>query len=168
MKIQHFNILKYSFDAFDKHFFFFQNSDFSIAYSAKTTVLWIQISFFFYLKTACNTFLCFRLKIMIHRLFVFSVCKTFSFQTYKFSEILFDVDAQGSGVYLPYLDDPEHCCANSTTLWELYLMKVSCSSNIFSCDWLTQYCLNCIVFLTAIFCCWYRDFKNCLSFIIFC
>ncbi|CAL1548689.1 unnamed protein product, partial [Lymnaea stagnalis] len=45
------------------------------------------------------------------------------FHTYKYSDILFDTEAQGSGVYLPYLEDPEHCCANSTSLWELHLLR---------------------------------------------
>ncbi|RUS77083.1 hypothetical protein EGW08_015166 [Elysia chlorotica] len=42
---------------------------------------------------------------------------------YKYSDILFDAEAQGSGVYLPELEDPEHCCANTTTLWELHLLR---------------------------------------------
>ncbi|XP_005089661.1 nucleolar complex protein 3 homolog [Aplysia californica] len=43
--------------------------------------------------------------------------------SYKYSDLLFDNDIQGSGVYLPYLEDPEHCCANSASLWELHLLR---------------------------------------------
>ncbi|KAK0054220.1 nucleolar complex protein 3 [Biomphalaria pfeifferi] len=42
--------------------------------------------------------------------------------TYKYSDILFDTEAQGSGLYLPFLEDPEHCCANSTSLWDFHLL----------------------------------------------
>jgi len=43
--------------------------------------------------------------------------------SYKYSDIMFDSEVQGSGVYLPYLEDPEHCCANSTSLWELHVLS---------------------------------------------
>lgn len=42
---------------------------------------------------------------------------------YKYTDVLYDSEVQGSGVYLPYLEDPEHCCANSTQLWELHLLR---------------------------------------------
>ena len=47
------------------------------------------------------------------------------FQTYSYCDILFDNEAQGSGVFLPELDDPEHCNAHNTTLWELSYLQVS-------------------------------------------
>ncbi|XP_069133349.1 nucleolar complex protein 3 homolog isoform X2 [Argopecten irradians] len=43
--------------------------------------------------------------------------------TYKSSEMLFDNETQGSGVFLPELADPEHCNAHNTMLWELPLLK---------------------------------------------
>lgn len=43
--------------------------------------------------------------------------------SFKYSDVLYDNEVQGSGVYLPYLEDPEHCCANSTVLWELHLLR---------------------------------------------
>ncbi|GFS03169.1 nucleolar complex protein 3 homolog [Elysia marginata] len=49
---------------------------------------------------------------------------------YKYSDILFDAEAHGSGVYLPELEDPEHCCANNTTLWELHLLRHHYNPNI--------------------------------------
>ncbi|XP_059147297.1 nucleolar complex protein 3 homolog [Physella acuta] len=50
--------------------------------------------------------------------------------TYKYSDILFDTEAQGSGVYLPYLEDPEHCCANTANLWELHLLRRHYDRNV--------------------------------------
>ena len=52
------------------------------------------------------------------------VCIFIFFQTYSYSDILFDNEAQGSGVFLPELDDPEHCNAHSTALWELPYLQV--------------------------------------------
>ncbi|XP_033730225.1 nucleolar complex protein 3 homolog [Pecten maximus] len=43
--------------------------------------------------------------------------------TYKSSEMLFDNETQGSGVFLPELADPEHCNAHNSMLWELPLLK---------------------------------------------
>ncbi|XP_054160970.1 nucleolar complex protein 3 homolog [Oppia nitens] len=41
-------------------------------------------------------------------------------QNHKYSDILLDSeDTVGSGLYQPDVDDPEHCNANSTQLWEL-------------------------------------------------
>jgi len=40
-------------------------------------------------------------------------------------DLLLDNDSQGSGVYLPELDEPEHCNAQNTALWELHLLQVS-------------------------------------------
>ncbi|KAL3864374.1 hypothetical protein ACJMK2_006064 [Sinanodonta woodiana] len=39
--------------------------------------------------------------------------------TYNYCDILFDNEAQGNGLYLPELEDPEHCNAQNTMLWEL-------------------------------------------------
>lgn len=42
----------------------------------------------------------------------------------KSADILLDTDtSQGSGVYLPELDEPEHCNPNATALWELHSMR---------------------------------------------
>ncbi|XP_006825730.1 nucleolar complex protein 3 homolog [Saccoglossus kowalevskii] len=38
-------------------------------------------------------------------------------------DVLLDNDSTGSGVYLAELQEPEHCNAHNTTLWELYLLK---------------------------------------------
>lgn len=40
-------------------------------------------------------------------------------------DLLLDNESQGSGVYLPELDEPEHCNAQNTALWELHLLQVS-------------------------------------------
>ncbi|KAJ8264366.1 hypothetical protein GJAV_G00148320 [Gymnothorax javanicus] len=39
------------------------------------------------------------------------------------SDILLDNEAQGSGVYLPELDQPEYCNPHNTALWELHTIK---------------------------------------------
>ncbi|XP_041370300.1 nucleolar complex protein 3 homolog [Gigantopelta aegis] len=39
------------------------------------------------------------------------------------TDLLFDNEAQGSGVYLPELDDPEHCHAHNATLWEITTLR---------------------------------------------
>lgn len=42
----------------------------------------------------------------------------------KGSDILLDSESTlGSGLYLPEVDDPEHCNPQSTALWELHLLK---------------------------------------------
>lgn len=38
-------------------------------------------------------------------------------------DLLLDNESQGSGVYLPELDEPEHCNAQNTALWELHLLQ---------------------------------------------
>ena len=43
--------------------------------------------------------------------------------THKCTELLFDNETQGSGVFLPYVSDPEHANANNTMLWELTLLQ---------------------------------------------
>ena len=47
------------------------------------------------------------------------------FQTDTRSEILFDTESHGSGVYFAYLDDPEHANASNTALYELHCFRVS-------------------------------------------
>lgn len=42
---------------------------------------------------------------------------------FPYADILYDQEAEGSGVYLPFLHEPEHCHANSAVLWELHAMK---------------------------------------------
>lgn len=39
-------------------------------------------------------------------------------------DLLLDNESQGSGVYLPELEEPEHCNAQNTALWELHLLQV--------------------------------------------
>ena len=43
---------------------------------------------------------------------------------FPYADILYDQEAEGSGVYMPYLQEPEHCHANSAVLWELHALKV--------------------------------------------
>ncbi|KAJ8025806.1 Nucleolar complex protein 3-like [Holothuria leucospilota] len=42
---------------------------------------------------------------------------------YPKSDILLDTESMGSGVFLPELEEPEHCHAQNTVLWELHLLK---------------------------------------------
>lgn len=45
-------------------------------------------------------------------------------QNHKRVDILLDTDtSQGSGTFLPELDEPEYCNAATTALWELHLMR---------------------------------------------
>eukprot|EP01128_Nolandella_sp_AFSM9_P000429 TRINITY_DN1058_c0_g1_i1.p1 TRINITY_DN1058_c0_g1~~TRINITY_DN1058_c0_g1_i1.p1 ORF type:complete len:820 (-),score=243.27 TRINITY_DN1058_c0_g1_i1:40-2499(-) len=44
---------------------------------------------------------------------------------YPKTQQLLDPDFQGSGVYRPALDDPEHCCAFASTAWEFCLLHNS-------------------------------------------
>ncbi|NXI63352.1 NOC3L protein, partial [Anseranas semipalmata] len=44
-------------------------------------------------------------------------------QTFPKMDLLLDNESQGSGVYLPELDEPEHCNAQNTALWELHLLQ---------------------------------------------
>ncbi|XP_065527979.1 nucleolar complex protein 3 homolog [Lathamus discolor] len=44
-------------------------------------------------------------------------------QTFPRMDLLLDNESQGSGVYLPELDEPEHCNAQNTALWELHLLQ---------------------------------------------
>ncbi|XP_028929599.1 LOW QUALITY PROTEIN: nucleolar complex protein 3 homolog [Ornithorhynchus anatinus] len=39
------------------------------------------------------------------------------------TDLLFDNEGQGSGVYLPELDEPEYCNAQNTALWELHALR---------------------------------------------
>ncbi|KAJ8873635.1 hypothetical protein PR048_024457 [Dryococelus australis] len=49
----------------------------------------------------------------------------FDSQFNKSVDILLDPDSSvGQGIYLPEMDEPEYCNANSTALWELLLLKV--------------------------------------------
>ncbi|XP_063817723.1 nucleolar complex protein 3 homolog isoform X2 [Pseudophryne corroboree] len=41
-------------------------------------------------------------------------------QTFPKADILLDNESQGSGLYLPELDEPEYCNAQNTALWELH------------------------------------------------
>ena len=50
---------------------------------------------------------------------------TFLLQGDGRSDILFDTESHGSGVYLAELDDPEHANAANTALYELHTLKVS-------------------------------------------
>uniref|UniRef100_A0A8C9UIQ7 Nucleolar complex protein 3 homolog n=1 Tax=Serinus canaria TaxID=9135 RepID=A0A8C9UIQ7_SERCA len=44
-------------------------------------------------------------------------------QTFPRMDLLLDNESQGSGIYLPELDEPEHCNAQNTALWELHLLQ---------------------------------------------
>ncbi|OXB71220.1 UNVERIFIED_CONTAM: hypothetical protein H355_004183, partial [Colinus virginianus] len=44
-------------------------------------------------------------------------------QTFPKMDLLLDNESQGSGVYLPELDEPEHCNAQNTAVWELHLLQ---------------------------------------------
>uniref|UniRef100_A0A8C7FZY6 Nucleolar complex protein 3 homolog n=1 Tax=Oncorhynchus kisutch TaxID=8019 RepID=A0A8C7FZY6_ONCKI len=43
--------------------------------------------------------------------------------TFPKCDILLDNEAQGSGVFLPELDEPEYCNPQNTALWELHTLK---------------------------------------------
>ncbi|XP_026770351.2 nucleolar complex protein 3 homolog isoform X2 [Pangasianodon hypophthalmus] len=43
--------------------------------------------------------------------------------TFPKCDIMLDNDMQGSGVYLPELDEPEYCNPQNTCLWELHTLK---------------------------------------------
>ncbi|XP_053307256.1 nucleolar complex protein 3 homolog [Spea bombifrons] len=44
-------------------------------------------------------------------------------QTFPKTDILLDNDSQGSGIYLPELEEPEYCNAQNTALWELHCLQ---------------------------------------------
>ncbi|MEE6485629.1 hypothetical protein FKM82_014353 [Ascaphus truei] len=44
-------------------------------------------------------------------------------QTFSKTDILLDSDSQGSGLYLPELDEPEYCNVQNTALWELHRLQ---------------------------------------------
>ena len=43
---------------------------------------------------------------------------------FPYADILYDQEVEGSGLYMPYLQEPEHCHANSAVLWELHALRV--------------------------------------------
>ncbi|XP_042312774.1 nucleolar complex protein 3 homolog isoform X2 [Sceloporus undulatus] len=43
--------------------------------------------------------------------------------TFPKSDLLLDNESQGSGLYLPELDEPEYCNAQNTALWELHALQ---------------------------------------------
>uniref|UniRef100_A0A8C6FBK7 Nucleolar complex protein 3 homolog n=1 Tax=Monodon monoceros TaxID=40151 RepID=A0A8C6FBK7_MONMO len=43
--------------------------------------------------------------------------------TFPKTDLLFDNESQGSGVFLPELDEPEYCNAQNTALWELHALR---------------------------------------------
>lgn len=45
-------------------------------------------------------------------------------QSFPKCDFLLDNEIQGSGFYLPELDEPEHCNAQNTALWELHTLQV--------------------------------------------
>lgn len=49
--------------------------------------------------------------------------------------VLLDTDSQGSGVYMPEMDELEHCNAHNTALYELHTLRVRtfASSNAVNC-----------------------------------
>lgn len=44
-------------------------------------------------------------------------------QTFPKTDILLDNESQGSGLYLPELDEPEYCNAQNSALWELHALR---------------------------------------------
>ncbi|XP_072280517.1 nucleolar complex protein 3 homolog [Pyxicephalus adspersus] len=44
-------------------------------------------------------------------------------QTFPKTDILLDNESQGSGLYLPELEEPEYCNAQNTALWELHCLQ---------------------------------------------
>ncbi|XP_046554232.1 nucleolar complex protein 3 homolog [Haliotis rubra] len=44
-------------------------------------------------------------------------------QGFPFTDRLFDNEAEGSGLFRPDIDDPEHCNAQNTAVWELTLLQ---------------------------------------------
>ncbi|KAM3913552.1 nucleolar complex protein 3 homolog [Leptodactylus fuscus] len=44
-------------------------------------------------------------------------------QTFPKTDILLDNESQGSGLYLPELDEPEYCNAQNTAMWELHVLQ---------------------------------------------
>ncbi|KAL8621272.1 hypothetical protein ACOMHN_008097 [Nucella lapillus] len=42
---------------------------------------------------------------------------------FPYADILYDQEACSSGVYMPFLQEPEHCHASSAVLWELHSLK---------------------------------------------
>lgn len=51
--------------------------------------------------------------------------QVFFVQTFPKCDLMLDNDMQGSGVYLPELDEPEYCNPQNTCLWELHALKVA-------------------------------------------
>lgn len=45
-------------------------------------------------------------------------------QTFPRTDLLLDNESQGSGVFLPELEEPEYCNAQNTALWELHALRV--------------------------------------------
>ncbi|KAH0623607.1 hypothetical protein JD844_006539 [Phrynosoma platyrhinos] len=45
--------------------------------------------------------------------------------TFPKSDLLLDNESQGSGLYLPELDEPEYCNAQNTALWELHALQMN-------------------------------------------
>lgn len=45
-------------------------------------------------------------------------------QTFPKTDLLLDNESQGSGVFLPELDEPEYCNAQNSALWELHALRV--------------------------------------------
>ena len=44
-------------------------------------------------------------------------------QTFPRTDLLLDNESQGSGVFLPELEEPEYCNAQNTALWELHTLR---------------------------------------------
>ncbi|XP_007478842.1 nucleolar complex protein 3 homolog [Monodelphis domestica] len=43
--------------------------------------------------------------------------------TFPKTDLLLDNESQGSGIFLPELDEPEYCNAQNTALWELHVLR---------------------------------------------
>ncbi|XP_050396217.1 nucleolar complex protein 3 homolog [Patella vulgata] len=49
---------------------------------------------------------------------------------YSLSDLLFDNESQGSGIFMPELDEPEYSNAHNTMLWELQLLRRHYQSDV--------------------------------------
>lgn len=48
----------------------------------------------------------------------------FTIKADQMSDMLYETEGHGSGLFMPELEDPEHCNANNTAVFELYVLKV--------------------------------------------
>lgn len=51
------------------------------------------------------------------------------FQADNKMDLLYDTDTLGNGLFMPELEDPEHCNAGNTSIYELHMLKVGYNQN---------------------------------------